>query len=104
MSPPASLATVSAGLPTLDSWLLAIGLIDVVCLEPVSLFPGLYPFGLIDVVCLGPVYLFPGLSPFEWVDVVCLGLSSSSLGCLSYALSVNFDVHVCVHGSLVCPG
>ena len=60
MSPPPGLAAVSVGLPALDSCLLA--------------------FGLIDVVCLGPVFLFPGLAFLGWIDVVCLGLSSSSLG------------------------
>ena len=60
MSSPPGLAAVSVGFPALDSWLLAFGLIDVVCLGPVSLFPVLSPFGLIDVVCLWPVFLFPG--------------------------------------------
>ena len=81
MSPPPCLAGVSVGLLALDSCLLA--------------------FGLIDVVCLGPVSLFPGLSPFRWIDIVCLGLSSSSLGCLLPALTVDYDVHVCVPGLLV---
>ena len=84
MSPHPSLAAVSAGLRALVSWLLA--------------------FGLIDVVCLGPVSLFPGLSSFGWFNVVCLGLSSASLGCLSSTLSVVFGVQVCVRGSFVCPG
>ena len=103
MSPHPSLAAVSAGIRAFDSWFLAFGLIDVVCLGPVSLSLGFCPFGLIDV-CLVPVSLFSGLSSFGWIDVVCLGLSSAFSGCLSSASSVDFGVHVCVLGSLVCPG
>ena len=53
MSPLPSHATASAGLRVLVSWLLAFGVIDVVCLGPVSLPPGLCPLGLVDVMCLG---------------------------------------------------
>ena len=41
MSPPPAVAAVSVGLPALDSGLLAFGLIDVMCLGPVSLIPGI---------------------------------------------------------------
>ena len=70
------------GLVSLPLGLHPFGLINVVCLEPFSLYLGWYCLGLIDAVCLEPVSLFPGLSSCGWFDVVCLGLSSAHLGCL----------------------
>ena len=60
-------------LRALVSWLLAIRVLDIVCLGPVSLPPfGFCIAGLLDVVCLGPVSRFPCFRPFGLPDVVYL--------------------------------
>ena len=58
MSPPPSLDTVSAGLPALDSLLLAVGLIDDVCLGLSSSSLGC----LSTLVCMVAWYALVGLS------------------------------------------
>ena len=76
LSPHPGLAAVSAGMRTLVSWLLAIRVIDVVCLGPVSLpLFGFRIAGLLDIVCLGPVSRFPCFRPFGLTDFVCLWAS-----------------------------